>query len=181
MKRGFHIKRWNGSGEELASFSFCAVFTRGAGDGAQKNSLETQRERIQIDLMYAKSGAIQRHFCIMTINNARSVGAGIDMEFWVHADFLLNKKTDYIPPLRFKEALMCEISGVISDSVETLNTLGTPWPMATSMLRQPMQLHHSSNSSLISHKHNRPTATLLHSSDLPKYNMASTENKKTQN
>lgn len=47
----------------------------------QKNSLETQRERIQIDLMYAKSGAIQRHFCIMTINNARSVGAGIDMEF----------------------------------------------------------------------------------------------------
>lgn len=47
----------------------------------QKNSLETQRERIQIDLMYAKSSAIQRHFCIMTINNARSVGAGIDMEF----------------------------------------------------------------------------------------------------
>lgn len=65
-------------------FYSCAVFNRGTRDGAIQNSLETQRERMQIDFMYAKSGALQRRYCITTINNARSVGAGIDncvMEF----------------------------------------------------------------------------------------------------
>lgn len=33
---------------------------------------------MQIDCMYAKSGALQRHDCITAINNARSAGAGIE-------------------------------------------------------------------------------------------------------
>lgn len=72
--------RGNGGGilKEVTASSFCAVFTRGARDRALKNSLGTQMKRIQIDLMYAKSGALQRRHCIMTINNARSVGAGVD-------------------------------------------------------------------------------------------------------
>lgn len=72
--------RGNGGGilQEVTAFSFCAVFTRGARDGALKYCLETQRKRMQIDFMYAKSGALQRCYCITTTNNARSIGAGID-------------------------------------------------------------------------------------------------------
>lgn len=33
---------------------------------------------MQIDFMFAKSGTLQRHYWITTINNARSVGAEID-------------------------------------------------------------------------------------------------------
>ena len=53
--------------KEVTALSFCAVFTRRAGDGelhkknkTTKNSLETQRKRMQIDCMYAKSGTLQR-------------------------------------------------------------------------------------------------------------------------
>ena len=85
--------------KEVTTFSFCAVFTRGARDGALKNSLETQRERMQIDFMYAKSGALQRRHCITTINNARSVGAGIDNHVSKSSESMqisFQQKTDYI-------------------------------------------------------------------------------------
>lgn len=55
----------------MAFFFSCAVFTRGARHGKLKNSLETQK-------VFAKTGALQSRFCIMTRNNAKSVRAGID-------------------------------------------------------------------------------------------------------
>lgn len=63
---------------EVIASSFCAVFTRGPRHGGGKNRLETQRERMQIDFMFAKSATLQKHYRSKTINKARSVGADED-------------------------------------------------------------------------------------------------------
>lgn len=44
----------------------------------EKNRLETQRKRMQIDFMFTKSTTLQKHYRSTTINKARSVGADED-------------------------------------------------------------------------------------------------------
>lgn len=65
--------------KEVSLFYFRAFFlTTGARDGALKNIVQTQREKgMQINCTVAKSGALQRHYCITAINNARSARPGI--------------------------------------------------------------------------------------------------------
>lgn len=112
---------------------------------------------MQIDFMYAKSGALQRRHSITTINNARSVGAGTgNCVPWssesIHIS--ISNKRLIISWSLVEGVLITEISGIVCDSDETLQTLGT-------MLRQPMQINQSYCSSLNCQMHNQPLATQL--------------------
>lgn len=61
--------RGNGRGilKEVTAFSFRAVFTRGARDGALKNSLETQRQGMQMDFMYATKTVLHHDYKLFQI------------------------------------------------------------------------------------------------------------------